>query len=162
MDPQTNSMTEVQPVPSPLPPEIAQPQPIQTVVPVQPQMATAITPTAIVDQNLPVVEKQTKWFVRPEFLGALRHGVFRLGFASIFLVNAIYAAFHPHDFTSLLNANLIARLLGHADFMVKIAMVNDLLIGIFILLNRHKKVVYTWAGCWLLLVAMLKLMNLVF
>lgn len=87
------------------------------------------------------------------------HWLFRLGFASIFLVNAVYATLEPQSFIDMLNNNPVASLIGHADFMVKIAMVNDLLLGIFIIGGWRKRLVYAWAGLWLLLVAGLKLMN---
>lgn len=91
----------------------------------------------------------------------LSHWLFRLGFASIFLVNATYAFINPDDFTKLLAENAIAKHIGHADLLVKCASVNDLLIGILILGGWRKKLTYAWAGAWLLIVASLKLMNLV-
>lgn len=99
---------------------------------------------------------------RSQLFDQLAHWLFRLGFASIFLVNAAYAAIHPEDFTSLLKDNFIATMIGHADQLVMITMFNDLFIGTLILVGVWKKYVYAWAGGWLLLVAGLKLMNLVF
>jgi hypothetical protein len=90
------------------------------------------------------------------------HWLFRLGFASIFFVNAIYATVEPESFISLLENNPIASLLGHAEFLVKIAMVNDLLLSVCIIGGWRKHMVYAWAGTWLLIIAGLKLMNLFF
>lgn len=86
---------------------------------------------------------------------------FKLGFASIFLVNALVAIVHPEDFKKLLELNRVAQMIGFTDAMIVIAMVNDALIGVCILLGRWKLLVYAWAGLWLLLVAVLKLMNIV-
>jgi hypothetical protein len=93
-------------------------------------------------------------------LEGFSHWFFRLGFASIFLVNAVYAAIEPASFTDMLVANPITNAIGYHDFMLKIAMVSDLLLGIFIIGGWRKRWVYAWAGAWLLLVAGLKLMNL--
>lgn len=93
-------------------------------------------------------------------LEGFTHWFFRLGFASIFLVNAVYAAIDPASFTSMLAKNPVANLIGFHDLMLKVAMVNDLLLGVFIIGGWRKRMVYAWAGAWLLLVAGLKLMNL--
>lgn len=88
--------------------------------------------------------------------------IFRLGFASIFLINAIVATLHPEDFVGLLENNIIASRIGHYSVMMNIAMINDLLLGSFILLGKYKRLVYPWAGLWLLMIAGMKLMNIVF
>jgi len=93
-------------------------------------------------------------------LGLTMRWLFRLGFASIFLVNAIVAAIKPHDFISLLSNNVVASLIGHEDVMVKIAMVNDALLGVLILVGWKRNWINAWAGTWLLLVATIKMMNL--
>lgn len=90
------------------------------------------------------------------------HWLFRLGFASIFFVTAVSAALDPESFTGMLVANPVANAIGFHDIMVKIAMVNDLLLCVLIIGGWRKQLVYAWAGGWLLLVAGLKLMNLVF
>lgn len=90
------------------------------------------------------------------------HWLFRLGFASIFFVTAVSAGLDPESFTGMLVANPVANAIGFHDIMVKIAMVNDLLLCVLIIGGWRKQLVYAWAGAWLLLVAGLKLMNLVF
>ncbi len=87
---------------------------------------------------------------------------YRIGFATIFLVNAIYAAIHPEDFVKLLENNIVASKIGFANQMVMFTAVNDLVLGILILTGWKKRLVNAWAGIWLILVAGLKLMNLVF
>ncbi len=119
----------------------------------QPKVAETNTP-----HRLPIPDMFSKYLI----LEGFTHWLFRLGFASIFLVNAVYATFHPLEFTQLLQANPISNAIGYHDFMVRIAMVNDLLLGIFILGGWRKKFVYAAAGAWLLLVASLKLMNLIY
>lgn len=89
------------------------------------------------------------------------HWFFRLGFASIFFVNALYAVFEPASFAGVLEKNLIASQIGHTNLMVQIAIINDLLLSVFIVGGWRKQLVYTWAGAWLLMPAGLKLMNLV-
>ena len=87
--------------------------------------------------------------------------IFRVGFASIFLINAVVAALRPEDFLGMLENNIIASRLGYHDLMIKFTMINDLLLGVFLLLGKYKRLVYPWAGAWLITVAGLKLMNLV-
>ncbi len=94
-------------------------------------------------------------------LGGWSHWFFRLGFASIFLINAIYAIFEPQSFAGVLENNIIASQIGATDLMVKIAIFNDLILSVFILGGWRKQMVYAWAGAWLLLPAGMKLMNLI-
>jgi hypothetical protein len=100
-------------------------------------------------------------FGRFLILEGFSHWFFRLGFASIFFVNAVYATFEPASFSGVLEANPVASAIGMTDFMVKIAICNDLILAVFIIGGWRKRWVYAWAGAWLLLVAGLKLMNLV-
>lgn len=95
-------------------------------------------------------------------LEGFTHWFFRLGFASIFFVNAVYAIFEPESFATVLESNPVASAIGMIDFMVKIAIFNDLILAVFIVGGWRKKWVYAWAGAWLLMVAGLKLMNLFF
>lgn len=116
----------------------------------------------------PVAVPQKKIIGRPDMfskflvLEGFTHWFFRLGFASIFLVNAVYATLDPESFTVLLEKNPVASAIGFTDLMLKFALVNDLLLAIFIIGGWRKQWVYAWAGAWLLLVAGLKMMNLFF
>ncbi len=90
------------------------------------------------------------------------HWFFRVGFASIFLVNAIYAVFEPQLFAAVLEENVVASAIGNIDAMVKFAIFNDIILSVFILGGWRKQFVYAWAGAWLLLPAGMKIMNLIF
>jgi hypothetical protein len=109
-------------------------------------------------KGLPTPDIFTKFLV----LEGWSHWFFRLGFASIFFVNALYAVFEPTSFSDVLEQNIIASKIGQIDLLVKFAIINDLLLSIFIVGGWRKQMVYTWAGAWLLMPAGLKLMNLVF
>lgn len=151
MNPQTNTELSQTTAQAPMPP---QPAPSSTMEEIAASLpAGAETKSA--RKNMP-----DKVFGKFLILEGWSHWFFRLGFASIFLVNAVYAAIEPESFTDLLDANQIARLIGHAGLMVKFAMVNDLLLSILIVGGWRKRMVYAWAGAWLLMVAGLKLMNL--
>ena len=94
--------------------------------------------------------------------GKLLNLVFVVGFASIFIANAVDALENPEGFAKVGKSNAIAKHIGASDAMVWIAIVNDLILGALILTGWKKKYVYAWAGAWLILVAGMKLMNLVF
>jgi hypothetical protein len=66
----------------------------------------------------------------------------------------------PGDFLQLLYLNPVTNTIGFTEIMIKIAMVNDMLLAICILIGWRKKLVYFWAGAWLLMIASIKLMNL--
>jgi hypothetical protein len=125
------------------------------------------TLSEIADSLPPKAEPSKRTLPRPDafskflILEGWSHWFFRFGFASIFFINAVYAAFDPKSFTDMLAANPIASALGHHERMVQFTMVNDLLLAVFIVGGWRKRMVYAWAGVWLLLVAGLKLMNLV-
>lgn len=136
-------------------PTLTQEPPVIMTAPVTTQASVSLTQQNTVTQA--VIDKTLS---EDSFFDKLLSWTFRVGFASIFLVNAVYAAIHPNDFISLLQNNPITNAIGFTDFMVKIAMVNDLLLGVFLLGGWRKKYVYAWAGAWLLLVAGLKIINL--
>ena len=87
--------------------------------------------------------------------------LWRAGFASIFLVNSLVAWLEPEDFINLLEANFIGKHLSYIDWMVKLAAVNDLALGLAIVVGKWRRLVYVWAALWLLLVAGLKLSNMI-
>ena len=88
---------------------------------------------------------------------------FRAGFASIFLVNAIVAVVTPGDFTKLITGNIIGQYFPEVVIspMGWFIAFNDLILGILILLNKWKVFVYGWAGIWLLVIAGIKVTNLI-
>lgn len=87
-------------------------------------------------------------------------GVFRGGFAFIFLINGIIAWLHPNDFIRLLNTFPVATLIGHIDLMVKFTGLHDIILGLLILSGKWAKYVLAWAGVWLSLVTIIKLVSL--
>lgn len=89
------------------------------------------------------------------------HWLFRIGFASIFMVNAVYAVFEPESFATVLEQNVVTSAIGMTDLMVKFAIFNDIILSVFILGGWRKQFVYAWAGAWLLLPSGIKLMNLI-
>jgi hypothetical protein len=86
--------------------------------------------------------------------------LFQLGFASIFLVNGIVALGKPADFEGLLQAFPLAVQLGHIDWMITFAGINDLALGALILLGKARKIMWVWAGLWLAMVSIIKLIYL--
>lgn len=86
--------------------------------------------------------------------------LFQLGFASIFLVNGIIALGKPSDFQGLLQAFPLAVQLGHIDWMITFAGINDLMLGSLILLGKAREFVWVWAGLWLAMVSIIKLIYL--
>lgn len=86
--------------------------------------------------------------------------LFQLGFASIFLVNGIIALGKPADFEGLLQAFPLAKQIGHIDWMITFAGINDLALGALILLGKARKLMWVWAGLWLAMVSIIKLIYL--
>ena len=110
------------------------------------------------NKHLPKPDAFSKFLI----LEGWSHWFFRFGFASIFLMNAIYAIYEPSSFAGVLEENPIASSLGMTDVMVKTAITNDIILSVFIIGGWRKRFVYAWAGIWLLLIAGLKLTNLIF
>lgn len=158
--PETESLIEQVPAASPVQPSlVVTPSPDTTATqPVAQQAAPADSKSQ--PTSYPVYSFN-EW-TRQQQASPILLWTFRTGFASIFIVNAIYAAVHPQEFLSLLEQNVIARAIGHADLLIKVTTINDLLLGILILTGWRSKLITAWAGLWLLLVAGLKLMNLFF
>lgn len=85
---------------------------------------------------------------------------FRIGFASIFLVNSVAAWMRPDDFYPLLSSFPAAQAVGRIDLLVLAASFNDLILGGLILSGIAKKYVFAWAGLWLTMVSTIKLVSL--
>ena len=88
------------------------------------------------------------------------HWVFRLGFASIFLVNSLTALLDPAAFLKLMERSFLRLLPLPLEPMVWLIAVNDLLTGVLVLLGWKRRYVYTWAGVWLLAATWVKLSTL--
>jgi hypothetical protein len=90
---------------------------------------------------------------------------FVLGLAGVFLVNAIAAVVDPTGFDALVAASPLGRWTGvaGAGWVIPVIAVNDLAIGAGLVatsarpLQHLRRPVLAWAGCWLLLVTLLKL-----
>lgn len=87
--------------------------------------------------------------------------LFRIGFASIFLINALIAWLKPSDFTQLLENNVVFNLIGHESLLVKLIGANDFILGLLILF-KPSRYVFLWAAAWLFGVTCLKALNLAF
>lgn len=129
------------------------PQPAPPAVPTEP--APSPDPVAVPSTDVPKANSQFS-------VDKLLNLVFVVGFASIFIANAIDAIENPNGFAKVIESNAIAKHIGASSVMVWIAIVNDLILGTLILTGWKKKYIYAWAGAWLILVAGMKLMNLVF
>lgn len=87
--------------------------------------------------------------------------LFRIGFASIFIINAFVAWFEPSDFTKLMESNVVFSLIGHTEILVTLVGFNDFILGL-LLLFKPSKYVFLWAAAWLFGVTCLKTLNLIF
>ena len=90
--------------------------------------------------------------------------LFLLGLAGVFLTNAAVAWMQPTSFVTLAQQSRVGAWLdlGGAPWLVPLIGVNDLLIGLAVLVGIWSRrvptrLVLAWAGVWLLAVAVLKL-----
>lgn len=86
--------------------------------------------------------------------------VFRIGFATIFLSNTWTALVDPQGFVKLMEGNFLARMVGHFEVQVYIIAINDFLLGLLILSGFKRRLVYAWAGAWLIIVTFFKATSL--
>ncbi|HEY5550035.1 MAG TPA: hypothetical protein VIK37_02450 [Candidatus Saccharimonadales bacterium] len=94
-------------------------------------------------------------------LDSLLEWVFRVGLASVFIINSITAIFQPGSFRGLLENNFVGAFLGHYQLLLYVIAVNDLFLGLLLLSGVKKKYVYAWAGIWLAIVSFFKLTALI-
>lgn len=128
------------------------------------QLAESNWPLADVDQAAVMLQPQPKSTVA-KLTGAdgaesPMAKIFRVGFAGIFLANGIIAALRPEDFMTLITGFPVTHAIGHADILVKLVALNDLLLATLILSGRAKKFVWAWAGAYLAAVSFVKLLSL--
>lgn len=81
----------------------------------------------------------------------------RLGLSSIFLVNSLTAWLDPSGFKKLLEASFLTHWMANHTTLIHLIMLNDLMVGVLILLGRWPLWVFAWAGGWLLAAALVKL-----
>jgi hypothetical protein len=98
------------------------------------------------------VSSEKKWASR----------LFRFGFASVFLINALIAWLQPQDFLGLMQKSLAVKWLGHLEWMIPVIAMNDLALGIIILIapKNYRPYVYAWTGLWFLAITVVKLTSL--
>jgi len=77
---------------------------------------------------------------------------FRLGLASIFLVNSLTAWLAPNEFAELLKNNFLASAFASPEFLVRVIGVNDGLLFLLILFGRWRKTIAIWAALWVITV----------
>jgi hypothetical protein len=87
--------------------------------------------------------------------------LFRWGFAGVFLVNSAVAVLEPDSFIRLMRQSFLGLWVHDFDLMVRLIVVNDLLLGLFILSGLWARPVRAWAGLWLLAITLTKLSTLV-
>jgi uncharacterized membrane protein YphA (DoxX/SURF4 family) len=86
---------------------------------------------------------------------------FRFGFSTVFLINAWTAVVDPGGFLKLIESNFVARTVGHYQLQLYVIAINDLILGILILIGFRRKLVLAWAGIWLLIVTFFKATSLI-
>jgi hypothetical protein len=88
--------------------------------------------------------------------------LFRFGFASVFLINALIAWLQPQDFLGLMQKSLAVNWLGGLEWMIPVIAMNDLALGIIILIapKHYRPYVYAWTGLWFLAITVVKLTSL--
>lgn len=85
--------------------------------------------------------------------------LFRFGFAGVFLINALVAWLQPQDFLGLMQKSLAVNWLGSLEWLIPIIAINDLALGIIILVapKNSRPYVYAWTGLWFLAITVVKL-----
>ena len=90
--------------------------------------------------------------------------VFLLGLGGVFLANAAVAVVEPAGFKDLVAASPIGGLIGSGGWVPAVIAVNDFLIGSAVIASHRllglRAPVLAWAGVWLLIVTMLKVVTI--
>jgi hypothetical protein len=86
--------------------------------------------------------------------------LFRLGFAGVFLVNALVAVIDPSGFIKLMQGSFMGVFIHNFTPLVWLIVINDLVLGLLILSGRWPNYVLAWSGLWLLAVSLIKLSSL--
>lgn len=86
--------------------------------------------------------------------------VFRLGFAGVFLVNALVALLEPSGFEKLMQGSFMGAFINNFTPLIWLIAINDMLLGLLILSDRWQSYVLAWSGLWLLAVSVIKLSSL--
>lgn len=93
---------------------------------------------------------------RPSLNEGLLMGLFRIGFAGVFLVNSVVAVVEPDSFVKLMHSSIMGHFVHNfAPFTALIAL-NDAALGLLLLSGRWQSYVLAWSGLWLLAVTVIK------
>ena len=87
--------------------------------------------------------------------------LFRIGFASVFLINSIVALVDPSGFVKLMQNSLMGHFIHDFTPWVRLIAANDAVLGLLILSGRYSSYVLAWSGLWFLTITVLKLSDLV-
>jgi hypothetical protein len=89
--------------------------------------------------------------------------LFIVGFAGVFLVNAVVAVLEPSEFTALVERSVVGRSVQVTSgrWIAWVIAVHDFALGALLLATvrvvRPRPFVLAWAGAWLLAVSAVKL-----
>lgn len=86
--------------------------------------------------------------------------LFRIGFASVFLINSIIALLDPSGFIKLMQSSLMGQFIHDFTPWVRLIVLNDAVLGVLILSGRYSQYVLAWSGLWFLAITVLKLSDL--
>jgi uncharacterized membrane protein YphA (DoxX/SURF4 family) len=86
--------------------------------------------------------------------------IFRIGFASVFLINAAIAVVDPGGFVKLMQGSVLSEFITDFSLFVWLIGLNDFVIGLLVLSGRWRTWVLAWSGMWLLAVTLIKFSNL--
>ena len=86
--------------------------------------------------------------------------LFRLGFAGVFLVNALVALLDPSGFIKLMQGSFMGGFIHNFTPFIGLIALNDFVLGLLILSGRWQNYVLAWSGLWLLAVSVIKLSSL--
>jgi uncharacterized membrane protein YphA (DoxX/SURF4 family) len=86
--------------------------------------------------------------------------IFRIGFASVFLINAAIAVVDPGGFVKLMQGSFLGGFVRDFSPFVWMISLNDFVIGVLVLSGRWRTWVLAWSGLWLLAVTLIKFSDL--
>jgi hypothetical protein len=91
----------------------------------------------------------------------LRDLIFRLGFASVFLVNGMTELADPYAHVDLMQQSILSYFISDFAALMKFVAWGDLLLATLILFARWNSLLMLWVGVWLLSITALRLVSLV-
>ncbi|MDX2005188.1 MAG: hypothetical protein SFU83_07910 [Meiothermus sp.] len=82
--------------------------------------------------------------------------IFTLGLSLVFLVNGLIGFVSPGGYISLMQASPLTAWIPDYAQIIQLIALNDLCIGLLLLAYPRSRFLQTWAGAWLLGVALIK------